>query len=515
MRSRYSHLKMLCLVNFGLMPAILFFTSYVHGMQNPASIVSADFNNDSIADIAFLNIDKTETEIKDITIVTLLGKGNGTFLPEIIGRHNSFLTSIEFCGDLNNDGIQDLIGNMGSSFLVYFGHGDGTFPDSRFYQIPRTIVDIADFNHDGWKDIAALGASNLYISLNKGDGTFGPETDYLVWNSPKAVADGDFDADGNIDLAVVNAMSNDVCVFFGIGDGSFTDQISHPARYSVGKYPTSITSADFDGDGKDDLAIANTGRSPDYNNIVSILLEAGDRTFLPHVEHTVGTGPCAITALDFNGDKKIDIAVVNRGGNDVSILTGMGDGNFDVEKRCAVGKGPNSMTSADFNGDGADDLAVTNYDDKSISIILGSSSGQPIVVPTSAPSPTPTLFEKPQVLLDTEYRSYHSGAPLMVNWRLFQGLKSYLVDAYLGVQLPNGKIYIYNGKELKKKASPIVKSIVMNGSSSGSLGPFSIPQDSPKGSYILYAVLAVKGKTPWSQSNWVSNLASCGFSIQK
>jgi protocatechuate 3,4-dioxygenase beta subunit len=180
------------------------------------------------------------------------------------------------------------------------------------------------------------------------------------------VTTGDFNGDGKLDLAVANEMSNTVSILLGNGDGTFQTAVN----YDVGSYPRSVTAGDFNGDGKLDLAVANY-----FSSNVSILLGNDDGTFQTAVNYSAGTNPSSVTTGDFNGDGKLDLAVANSGGNTVSILLGNGDGTFQTAMNYGVGTNPFSVTTGDFNGDGKLDLAVANSGGNTVSILLGNGDG--------------------------------------------------------------------------------------------------------------------------------------------
>ncbi|NJD92160.1 MAG: hypothetical protein FIA91_11725, partial [Geobacter sp.] len=210
-----------------------------------------------------------------------------------------------------------------------------------------------------------------------GNGTLQGKVDYATGSEPWSVTTGDFNADGKQDMAVANYYSNTVSILLGNGDGTFQPKVD----YATGNAPYAITTGDFNGDGKLDLAVANY-----YSGTVSILLGNGNGTFQAKADYATDTNPNAITVGDFNGDGKSDLAVTNHSKNTVSILKGNGDGTFQARVDSATGTYPNAVTVGDFNGDGKQDLAIadstplvinkyrTDYNSM-ISILLGNGDG--------------------------------------------------------------------------------------------------------------------------------------------
>jgi len=174
-------------------------------------------------------------------------------------------------------------------------------------------------------------------------------------------------------LAVTNPSSDTVSVLLGNGDGTFQAAVTYPTG-NAGDHPVAVTTFDFNGDGALDLAVSNLNAEN-----VAILLGNGDGTFQPRATYpsTNGPfiGPSAMSAGDFNGDGKIDLAVTDQHDNTVSVLLGNGNGTFQspLEFRTAGVTAADlnaGVAAGDFNGDGRLDLAVANFSNNSVSVLL-------------------------------------------------------------------------------------------------------------------------------------------------
>jgi hypothetical protein len=360
--------------------------------NQPTAGATADFNGDGIPDLAIMNSEEN-------AIAVFLGKGDGTFTPGNkifqVGTtpcvlpdqpSNCALTA----GDFNHDGNADLVATSGvdNTIIVELGHGDGTFSPAN--GSPITVgnfpqaVKIGDFNGDGLQDLAVANAKDNTISilLGNGDGTFtaASASPIPVGSFPFFVAIADFDGNGTADIAASNQNDNTVSILLGNGDGTFTQASGSPIpnfKYNPGP----IITADFNGDGKIDLAVSNFTPSDPSSTLtsVNILLGNGDGTFTnaPGSPITVGVDAWALAAADFNQDGKTDLAVDNYGQIDsfptqtLSILLGNGNGTFtSLGTPIQLGQSPNDLVTADFNGDGSTDLAIPELADGTTTILL-------------------------------------------------------------------------------------------------------------------------------------------------
>ncbi len=197
---------------------------------------------------------------------------------------------------------------------------------------------------------------------------------YTSGPTPEHVIAADFNGDGNMDLAVSNFgnLSNNtggnIAIFFGNGAGSFT---AGPTVNS-GATPVALFAADFNGDNKMDLAVANV----DPADTISILLGNGDGTFQPPMPYSVPISPASVIAVDFNHDNHLDLAVANGYGGGVSILLGNGNGTFQPAQQYPAGNGQSTYLEwIDLNGDNNPDLIVSNPQSYGISLLLGKGDG--------------------------------------------------------------------------------------------------------------------------------------------
>jgi hypothetical protein len=200
--------------------------------------------------------------------------------------------------------------------------------------------------------------------------SFGAPTAYPVGPTPSCVTVGDFNGDGKLDLAVANSSPNGstVSILLGNGDGTFQGAQNFSAGGDEG---SSVAVGDFDGrhyaNGQPilDLAVAN------YNS-VAVLMGNGDGTFQTPKNYPIPSNAVGLTVADFDGDGTPDIAVAT--GYGVSWLLGNGDGTFRPAQTISFSSFPTSVAAADLNHDGKQDLVVA-FEEGFISVLLGNGDG--------------------------------------------------------------------------------------------------------------------------------------------
>jgi hypothetical protein len=299
-----------------------------------------------------------------VTLGTSGGTGNYTLTAALSGVGNGTPTGDLTFNDTTAGTILETVALNTLSFTSSFGaqqtYGTGNGPDA---------VALGDFNGDGKLDLVITNVQDSTVSvlLGNGDGAFQTQVTYAVGSDPEAIAVGDFNGDGKLDLAIANYGGKTVSVLLGNGDGTFQTQVT----YAVGSDPKAVAVGDFNGDGNLDLAVANYATS----GTVSVLLGNGNGTFQTQITYAVGNRPDAIAVGDFNGDGKLDLGVANRSASTVSVLLGNGDGTFQKQVTYTVGSGPYSVAVGDFNGDGKLDLVVGNGNGTTVSVLLGNGDG--------------------------------------------------------------------------------------------------------------------------------------------
>ena len=328
--------------------------------SQPESVVTGDFNQDGKPDLAVASFSGA--------VSVLNGNGDGTFRGHVDYATGAGARAI-VTGDFKGDGKLDLaVANQSSnSISILLGNGDGTFRGHVDYPAGAGPFSLAggDFNGDGALDLAVVNQSENTVSIlaGAGDGTFEFSGSYSTGQLPFGIVVGDFDGSGGLDLAVANYTDGTVSILLGKGDGTFKAHTD----YAAGPLPEMLATADLNADGKLDLAVGTNQASADQ---ISILLGNGDGTFRPHNDFPAGSKPRTVTPADFNGNGKIDLAVANYGSSTVSLLLGNGDGTFLSRIDYPTGASPQSITAGDFDGNGRLDLAVANYGSNTAAVLL-------------------------------------------------------------------------------------------------------------------------------------------------
>jgi len=302
--------------------------------------------------------------------------------------------------DFNRDGELDLtfdVFYIGPALTTSLGNGDGTFQGALGAVFGFDFSVAADFNGDGKLDMAGIEQSfgpyqpyGAYIALGNGDGTFSPGSTIASGNQSDdltafQIAAADFNGDGKLDVAIGDDLG--IEVYLGNGDGTFQAGLLPVG----GGVVYGQTVGDFNGDGILDIAeIVGTS-----NLQLQILLGKGDGTFQTGTSYPgFSSSAPLIFAADVNGDTKLDLVILqtadsSQGGGTVTVLLGNGDGTFGSPTNYAISGSLGGGALADFNADGKLDVMLSTSTDTvpSTTIMLGNGDGtfqSPLVLPIPA-----------------------------------------------------------------------------------------------------------------------------------
>jgi hypothetical protein len=248
------------------------------------------------------------------------------------------------------------------------GGGDGTIPPFTFY----AAVAVADFNGDGLPDIATCysliagapphpGSVAVYLQNPVRPGAFLRPAIYGVGNDPNSIAVGDLDGDGKVDMVTANMLlngktgtrSSNVSVL--LQDPAKPGQFLMSTNYATGPDPVFVTIGDLNGDGKSDLAVADSSG-------VSLLLQDPNVTgrFQPRTTLALGNAASSVAIADLNGDTRLDLVAATSSNVVVFLQEPAVPGEFLSPTSYGAGLQPKSVAVADLNGDNRPDLAVAN-----------------------------------------------------------------------------------------------------------------------------------------------------------
>ena len=391
--------------------------SYSSGGEYPESVAAVDINGDGKADLVVANETARDGNWADGGVASvLLGNGDGTFQPAVSYASGDFNGTSVVVADVDGDGRADVVMASGcvdnyscvtGGVSVFLSNGDGTLRGAVEYDSDAWTsysVATADVDGDGKLDLLVTSQCNsqgscsngsVSVLLGNGNGTFQPA---VAYNSGGlyafSIVSADVNGDGKLDLLVGNSCADNNCttgsvsVLLGNGDGTFQTAVSYGTA-GINSYSLAI--GDVNGDGKQDLMVANQCDSNSCSNaVVSVLLGNGDGTFQTAVPYNPGgLNAFSVAVADVNGDGKADLLVASQCADNnctngtIGVLLGNGDGTFQTAvDYSSGGLYAFSVAVADLNGDGKLDLIATNQcgnsnncTNGSVAVLLGNGDG--------------------------------------------------------------------------------------------------------------------------------------------
>jgi len=346
----------------------------------PTSVAFGDVNNDELTDAVVASARQSAEGILDMTYVSvMLGTGDGPFGPPTIYKAGQEIVTAVLT-DVDLDGWRDiaLVNARDDTISILQNAGDGTFGNEAVYDVgamPRSLLAL-DLDADGDEDLAVLNtvSHDVSILLNEGDGTFADEVRVFVGSVTQRgianltfpypgpfMASGDFDGDGDPDLAI--PAQTKVKLLLNDSDGGFTPG---PVLQMTGLDAYDLAAADLDADGDADLAAVQTEKNTEALNV---FLNQGDGSFTPPDAYSADfDNPGSfyfhngIDAGDVDHDGDVDLVVGPENSNYIGLYRNQGDGSFAPFELVVVYDGPWVVELEDVNGDGWTDLTALTTD---------------------------------------------------------------------------------------------------------------------------------------------------------
>jgi hypothetical protein len=293
-----------------------------------------------------------------------LGRGDGRFhVPQFVPSRDGGFNSGSVA-DFDGDGRDDVASIDSGKLLIWRGTGAGFQAPLAFQGVTTGVTRLGDFNGDGHPDLALLGGDSVMLTLNDGKGNFTAGAFQQTGTSARDLAVGDFDGDGQLDVASTDYNSQDLALFLNLGNGKLAT-----ARFLPdGIYGDFVAAGDLNGDGFADLVVSNQ-----INGVGSIgLFLSNGKASYGQFQNSAAPQPIGAMRLqDVDGDGKLDLLTGDS--QALRIAHGKGDGTFLPAVVLTATAGVSSIALADFDGDGIRDLAGGS--NSSFAIFLGDGVG--------------------------------------------------------------------------------------------------------------------------------------------
>ncbi len=337
--------------------------------------VLGDWNTDGKLDLAV-------TDLGD-AVALIFGRGDGTFAGTQTPREVQRNSNNAAVGDVNNDGIPDVVTADDSTFsfqgvkqtiTLLLGSADGSFSKAMAIDLGSQADQVAlgDLNGDGRLDVVASHAADNTVSvlLGNGDGTFSAPIDLAVTDGPRYLRLADVNGDSRLDIITAGGLNTftpgKISILPGNGNGSFGTR----SDLSIPDPINDLLIADVNGDGRPDLATAYLS-SFSTDTGITILAGNSDGTFAAPVKTTIENLTAAALA-DVNDDNRVDL-LTGRGGQQLAVQLNNGSGGFGPATTVTVASDPTRIVATRVNAGNTVDILVTGF--SSVQFLSGNGDG--------------------------------------------------------------------------------------------------------------------------------------------
>ncbi len=338
----------------------------------PVALYSADFNTDGFIDFVAVNSIDNNATVHN-------GDGSGTSFT----LNSTLITGTDpssvIGADLDNNGFEDLIvANYADNNVSVFMNTAGTFGVSTSFNANATPIELrsGDINFDGNPDVIVLNENNEFsVLIGNGAGGFAAPVSYATGNTPLGIDVADINGDNFDDVVVANSADDNISIYTNDGTGLF----GVPANRSAGNGPNSVTFGDLGSDGAPEIVTTNQ-----LGNNITVHTNNGTGLFgFFSTNYTSNdTGPLSAVIDDFDGDGNNDVAVANlvsiASTGNVAIFVGDGANALTFDQSYSVGMDPREVITDDFNNDGLPDLATVNLVSETVTVLLNT-GGSPTI----------------------------------------------------------------------------------------------------------------------------------------
>ena len=339
------------------------------GVPSVMRLVAGDFDGDAGVDLAVSS---------STTLGMFQNQGDGSYAAALVLVVPSGVDSTGL-GDLDRDGDQDIVLGFRGDDAVVVVRADGSFRggaggfrtavESHGGVPSARALATGDFNDDGALDIALAGLASVRIVRGgERDASalqFAVER-FVVGAAPHRLTSGDLDGDGDLDVLTGNSEGG-VSVFRNRGDGTFPP----PTTYSSDADNLAVVDVDLDGD----LDVASVDGGDGGGSTLRMRRNDGAGALGEPVDYAVGAGPWQVASGDLDGDGFPDLITTNRAANSLSLRFNDRTGRLGAREDIRVGSGPVASTAVDLDRDGRTDIAVANAGSADVWVLWG--AGRP------------------------------------------------------------------------------------------------------------------------------------------